>query len=174
MNTIDPTQFSLKPLTLDDGIEIYEMLQALPKDDNGFHNMFNGLTFEAFKQELVSRDKEARGIDLAEGKVPQGIYWFYVDDKPAGMVKIRHYLNEALRENGGHVGYALSPKFRGNGYGSKMLELAIAEARKLGIEDVLVVCNPDNLASKAVIFRNGGVLEKHSETDALYWISYNK
>lgn len=164
------TKFSLIQLKVNDGAEIYQMLQDLPKEEQGFHNMFNGLSFDEFKQELIKRDKESRGEDLSADKVPQSLYWFYVDGKPAGMVKIRHYLNDYLREHGGHIGYALVPRYRGNGYGSKMLELGLQEAKVLGIKDVLVVCNPENHASKAVIIKNGGRLEKETAEDALYWI----
>lgn len=162
--------FSLIPLTLDTNEEIYQMLQELPKEEEGFHNMFSGLDFTQFKQELIVREKEARGENLPDYKVPQSIYWFYIEEKPAGMVKLRHYLNDSLREHGGHIGYALIPQHRGKGYGNKMLELTLSEAKKLGIENVLLVCNPDNYASQAVIMKNGGKLEKKTETDALYWI----
>lgn len=170
MNNQNKREFSLHLLSLTDGREIYNMLQDLPENEQGFHNMFNGLSFDEFKRELVSREKESRGEDLSEGKVPQSLYWFYVDNEPAGIVKIRHYLNDSLRQNGGHIGYALSPKLRGKGYGNKMLELALLEAKNLGIEDVLVVCNPDNYSSKAVILKNGGQLEKETDEDVLYWI----
>jgi predicted acetyltransferase len=86
------------------------------------------------------------------------------------MVKLRHYLNDSLRQHGGHIGYALAPNHRGKGYGNKMLELALLEAKNLGIEEVLLVCNPGNLASRAVIIKNGGRLEQETAEDALYWI----
>jgi predicted acetyltransferase len=170
IDTQTEINFSLKQLSVDDGNDIYEMLQELPQTENGFHNMFNGLSFEEFKQELVKRDNESRNENILEGKVPKTTYWFYVENEPAGIVKIRHYLNDSLRENGGHIGYGLAPKFRGKGYSNKMLELTLLEAEKLGIKDVLLVCNPDNYASKSIIIKNGGVLEKETETDSLYWI----
>lgn len=163
-------QFSLVPLTLDANQDIYQMLQELPKDEQGFQNMFHGLSFDEFKRELTKREKESRGENLAEGRVPQSIYWFYLDNQPAGMVKIRHYLNDYLRENGGHIGYGLAPQYRGKGYGNKMLELALIESRNLGIAEALLTCNKDNEASKAVIIKNGGKLEKETESDAFYWI----
>lgn len=164
------TKFSLSLLNINDGEDIYQMLQDLPKEEEGFRNMFNSLNFDEYKQELIKREKESHDDNLVEGRVPQSIYWFYVDGKPAGMVKIRHYLNDSLRQNGGHIGYALAPEYRGKGYGNKILELALLEARNLGVDDILLVCNLDNAASKAVIIKNGGKLERETDKDSLFWI----
>jgi predicted acetyltransferase len=37
-----------------------------------------------------------------------------------------------------------------------LLELSLAETRKLGIDEVLVVCDSDNIASEKTIIKNGG------------------
>lgn len=163
-------QFSLLKLTTKVDENVYKMLQEIPKEENGFRNMFAKLSLEEFQEELVTREKESRGEDLPDYKVPQSIYWFYVDENPVGMVKLRHFLNDSLRENGGHIGYALTPRFRGKGYANKMLELALLEAKNLGINKVLLICEANNTASKAVIVNNGGALEKETENDAFYWV----
>lgn len=170
MNDDNKLQFSLVELTINDKEEIHQMLQQIPKEEQGFHNMFYGLNFEQFQDQLIVREQESRGENLPNYKVPQSIYWFYINESPAGMVKIRHYLNDSLREHGGHIGYALASKYRGKGYGNKMLHLALTEAKKLGIQEILLVCDPHNYASEAVITNNGGILEKKTDTEALYWI----
>ena len=50
---------------------------------------------------------------------------------------MRHYLNDALRSGGGHIGYGILEKYRGRGYATKCLELTIEKARELVAEDEL-------------------------------------
>lgn len=76
-----------------------------------------------------------------------------------GAVNIRHRLNEALLRSGGHIGDGVRPSERRKGIGTKMVALALAECRKLGITRVLMVCDSDNVASARTIMKNGGILE---------------
>ena len=89
-------------------------------------------------------------------------------------VNIRHYLNERLLRNGGHIGDGVRPLERGKGIGTAMVGLALEECRKLGIDRVLMVCDSDNVASAKTIIRNGGVMENEIEVDGFleqrYWI----
>ncbi len=39
----------IRKLTIDDGHDIYEMLQELPADENGFINSVHGKTFDEYK-----------------------------------------------------------------------------------------------------------------------------
>lgn len=50
----------------------------------------------------------------------------------------------------------MRPSSRGKGYGKEMLRLGLEEARKMGIQKVMLSCNEDNLASIGVIEANGG------------------
>ena len=150
----------LKKLSLDDGMDIYDMLQEIPKDENGFVNGCNGCAYDEFKQWLVRCDNLAKGIGLEDWKVPQNIYWLYIDEKPVGMGKLRHRLTEKLKEEGGHIGYVIAPSYRNCGYGKILLKLLIDEARKLGIECILLTINNNNAASMKVALANGGVTER--------------
>ncbi len=92
-----------------------------------------------------------------------------------GAVNIRHYLNERLLHSGGHIGDGIRPSERGKGYGTKMIALALEECDRLGIRDVLMCCNRDNVASARTIIKNGGVLENEVTTEdgtviQRYWI----
>ncbi|MEZ3473450.1 MAG: GNAT family N-acetyltransferase, partial [Lachnospiraceae bacterium] len=91
-----------------------------------------------------------------------------------GAVNIRHYLNEALLLNGGHIGDGVRPSERRKGIATKMISLALDECRKLGIPKVLMVCDKDNVGSAKSIQNNGGVLENEIVVDGVveqrYWI----
>ena len=92
-----------------------------------------------------------------------------------GAVNIRHYLNEALLLNGGHIGDGVRPSERRKGIATAMIALALQECKKLGIEKVLMVCDKENIASAKSILKNGGVLENEIVIDGTveqrYWIS---
>jgi len=80
------------------------------------------------------------------------------DDAAVGCLRLRARLTPALTDEGGHVGYDVRPSLRRRGYGTRLLQLGLAEAHARGIRPVLITCDADNLGSIAVIERNGGVL----------------
>jgi predicted acetyltransferase len=61
--------------------------------------------------------------------------------------------------SGGHIGFGVRPSERRNGYGAKMLALALEKCRELAIEKALVTCDAENIGSAKTIMKNGGVLE---------------
>ena len=96
-----------------------------------------------------------------------------------GAVNIRHYLNNQLLKNGGHIGDGVRPSERRKGYATEMIRLALEECKKIGIDRVLMVCYKDNIRSRKSIINNGGVLENElpaedGKIDQRYWISLNK
>lgn len=88
-----------------------------------------------------------------------------------GTIRIRHYLTDALRTYGGHIGYAIAPAYRRKGYAKLMLSEACKKAKELGIEQLLIDPHCDNIASRHVVESCGGVLEKENDHTASYWIS---
>lgn len=115
---------------------------------------------------------------VPEGFVPMTLY-LYVresDKKVAGIIQIRHYLNEFLEKYAGHIGYSVCPSERRKGYAARMLGLVLPECRKLGLDRVLVCCEKGNEGSRKTILKNGGVYESTvylKERDVLlerYWI----
>lgn len=116
-----------------------------------------------------------QGINLPKGYVPATEFWLVDGDKFIGRLSIRHQLNDYLTTFGGHIGYAIRPSERKKGYGSKALELGLLEAKKLGINKILITCNNTNIGSRKIIEKNGGVFEdeRPKEGEApirRYWI----
>ena len=125
--------------------------------------------FDNYMEHLEVKDDTGR-------RVPDSTF-FCLDeaqDRFVGAVNIRHYLNERLLLNGGHIGDGVRPLERRKGIGTTMVGLALEECRKLGIKRVLMVCDSDNVASAKTIIRNGGVMENEVEMDGFieqrYWI----
>ncbi len=161
----------LRQLSVDDGMDVYAMLQEIPKEENGFINNANGLSFAEYQQWLKSKHAAAEQLGLVNGwKVPSTTYWLYADGKPVGFGSVRHFLTDALRQSGGHIGYGIAPKYRGKGYGKKLLALLLKEAGRLGIDRALVTIHLDNAASRAVALANGGVITGQTDERILVWI----
>ena len=133
---------------------------------------------EGFEDFLAKIKEREEGTNLPEGRVPQTELWLVEDGKFIGWTKIRHKLNDALLEYGGHIGYAIRPSDRNKGYGTRILELALPFARSLGVQNVLLTCDDDNTGSVKIIEKSGGVLENTSRSPEgklkrRYWIKNN-
>ncbi len=76
-----------------------------------------------------------------------------------GVIQLRHELNEFLLHEGGHIGYAVHPDFRGRGLATEMLQQCLVQARAMNIQRLLITCDDDNIASEAVIRKCGGRYE---------------
>lgn len=162
----------LRELSINDGMEIYRLLQQIPMEENGYHNDANGLSQPAFVQWLIQKHDHALGKNLPEGWVPSTEYWFYVDGVPVGNIRLRHTLNEALRQSGGHIGYAIAPAYRRRGYGKLMLKAMLKEARETySLKQVMISAHIDNIPSHRIIESCGGQWEKEATNEAIYWIT---
>ena len=114
-----------------------------------------------------------------EGMVPDSTFFCLDEDRNimVGAVNIRHYLNEALLLNGGHIGDGVRPGERKKGYGTAIIGLALEECKKLGINKVLICCDKTNIGSAKTIINNGGVLENEIVVDNIteqrFWITFH-
>lgn len=103
--------------------------------------------------------------------VPVTELWFVDGSDYFGTVIIRHRLTPALAKEGGHVGYHVVPNHRRRGHATRMLAQAKPICRDLGLTNLLITCDTDNIGSRRVIEGNGGVLERIVDGVARYWVS---
>lgn len=151
----------IRKLSIDDGRDIYEMLQELPADENGFINSVKGKTFDEYKEWLKNSLRNSEQTGLVNGwKVPETTFWLFENNTPVGFGKVRHFLTEALLENGGNVGYAIRPSARNRGLGKKLLALLIDAGKEIGLSKALLTIRNHNIPSIHVALANGGVIEK--------------
>lgn len=94
-----------------------------------------------------------------------------------GMVNVRHYLNNYLLAQGGHIGDSVRKSKRNQGYGTEQIKLALKFCKDIGIDKVLITCYKDNIASRKSIVKNGGIKENEIVVDdgimERYWIDNN-
>jgi predicted acetyltransferase len=128
--------------------------------------------FAAWVARLREQSDESR--QLPPDRVHATYWWIVEDGNYLGAISLRHKLNDKLLQGGGHIGYGVRPSARGRGLASWALAQVLDRARALGIDQVLVTCDDDNVASARTIERNGGVLEDIRETwlgtTRRYWI----
>ena len=125
---------------------------------------------EEFREWLCKSAESAEKTEIEDGwRVPQAIYWLYLDGKPVGMGKLRYFLTDALRHSGGHIGYAIAPDARGKGCGTALLQGLLHEAALHGVTRALITVNNDNPASIRVAQKCGGVVERISGDHHYIW-----
>lgn len=136
-----------------------------------------------FKNDYHNFDYYLDNLELKEakdGRVPDSTFFALDINRNifVGAINIRHYLNEKLLLDGGHIGDGIRPSERRKGYATEMIRLGLEECKKLGIEKVLMVCDKDNIGSRKSIVNNGGILENEIEIDdeivQRYWINLSE
>lgn len=139
------------------GYEVLDCVRDIEPNNGFLNNEFNiqDDQLEDFLKRLVNH---AQGIDLPEGWVPYTTFWLFVDQKPVGISRLRHSLNDYLRNVGGHIGYAIRRTERGKGWGTQILKHTLEKAEKFAFKEVLLTCDSNNVASSNIIISNGGVL----------------
>jgi len=159
--------------------QLGEMIDEWKADQELNHT--NGSPWAIFKNDYRDFDNYLENLELkeaTENRVPDSVFFLLDEDRNRllGAVNIRHYLNDALLREGGHIGDGIRPTERRKGYATEMIRLALEECRKLGIDKVLMVCDKENIGSAKSIVKNGGVLENEfvnsdGETEQRYWIT---
>lgn len=117
-------------------------------------------------------------IPTEEGLVHATYWWIVEGDEMLGSITLRHRLNDFLLQVGGHIGSSVRPSARRRGLASWALGEVLGQARKQGLDRVLLTCAVDNTASARTIERNGGVLEDVRDTEIgrfrRYWIDLTR
>ena len=127
---------------------------------SGLERCAKDMSYEEWLDDVInSMDEEyAKGL----GRVPASTYFMVreEDNKIVGIVNIRHYLDNFLKNVGGHIGGSIRPTERGKGYSKIQLYLCLLECKKLGLDEVMIDCEKTNIKSERAIKSIGGVFER--------------
>ena len=159
----------LRKMNYKDAKEQWEYVTALPADENGLTNPYEGVSFEEYETTVLPElMMHEHPVNMPEWFVPETYYYLWDGQVLVGEYRIRHYLTEALKTGAGHIGYSIKKDFRGRGYGIKGLALVLDLARKIvPEEEIYLRVLKSNVPSFKAISKNGAYIAGEDETHYL-------
>ena len=149
-------EFELKQLSINNGVDEYNLLQTIDKTEYGFTNEVNGMSYDEYKNWLVIENDISQAKNLPENWVPQTTYFLYVDNKPVGIARIRHYSSDYLEKQGvGNFGYGIAKSYRGKGYGHILFQEVIKKCKYFGYSKICSFIYIENVVSNRIFIKNG-------------------
>jgi predicted acetyltransferase len=163
----------LRPFQLEDEQEALAAHSALHED--GFTFLLGYAEGMAWTDWILHTERTRAGVDVPPDRVRAALLAAEVDGELVGRVSVRFELNEWLAREGGHIGYGVLPAYRRQGYATEILRQAVELAHQEGVEQLLVICDEDNIGSVIVIERCGGTFEGSATSEEgmairRYWI----
>lgn len=130
-------------------------LEAYLNDKQNYYSALRDMVEETNgnTEKLISlQNARTKGEQLPDGWVPVTTLWMERAGEIIGEAVIRHELNSPLLERfAGHVTYYILPAFRGAGHAKILLRWIIDEARIIGIKDLRLHCDQENIASQKTL-----------------------
>lgn len=172
---VNPQQLVLRELNQDDEPAFLKWVAAWESEDPEWAT-FAWQPGMSHTEHLQKLDDQKSKSKIPANRVPSTMLYGFLGDQIVGRFSIRHELNEFLLHRGGHVGYAVSPRFRRQGIATEMFRQGMSFCRSLGITKLLITCNNDNEASWRIIENFGGSLEnkisdeESGEIVRRYWL----
>lgn len=115
-------------------------------------------TYDLKSDEIELRLEKTLPGDPVRGWVPS--YKFNIcspQGTKMGFCDLRVGYNQNLYY-AGNIGYTVYEEFRGHHYAAKACLLLFGLAKKHGMQEIIITCNPDNIASAKTCERVGGEL----------------
>ena len=172
-------KLELRPLRPDDAVSFKHAVAAFKHEVPSFQFAFDFDESVPFVDYLRTLEEWSLGKRLPDTFVPNTFLVGVVDGQIVGRLSLRHCLNDFLERIGGHIGYGVIPSCRQQGYATEMLKQALPICASLGIKKVLITCDIDNIGSRKVVERCGGIFENLTDDSQLevqkrrYWIDIN-
>jgi predicted acetyltransferase len=163
----------LRPLLLADEAQALQGHSELAIENYEYLKSYSeGLPWSEYLEVLKN---ESMGTDLKKSHVPTTFLIAENEGNLVGRASIRHELNDFLFRVRGHIGYQVRPSYRRQGFATEILKQSLTFIYELGVKEVLVTCDEDNVGSIKVIESQGGILENTVEFERIlkrrYWIT---
>ena len=178
-------KFYLEKPSIERKDEIIEYLDEFVKyesDINGsgsLDKIYEGYTFEQALERCLKMEDEKYAKSLGKCNGKTFLLIRKNDNRIIGTINVRWNLTPELLQFGGHIGYGIRPTERQKGYNKINLYLGLIEAKKIGLDKVMLDCSTTNLGSDKTIKALGGILERceidpwDNELTNVYWIDVN-
>lgn len=112
---------------------------------------------ETYIEFLKELELKKHGINNNE--IKEIFYYAYENNKIIGhgSIRLNSEIYNNVYEESGHIMYDVVPSKRNQGYGKVICEKLLEEENKLGLDNVIITCNINNLGSKKIIEKMGGI-----------------
>ena len=159
----------LRKMNYEDTIAQWEYVTALPTNENGLTNNYEGVSLEEYKNHVLPElMMHENPVNMPDWFVPETFYYLWDDGALIGEFRIRHHLTEALKTGAGHIGYSIKKEYRGKGYGTQGLRMTLDIARKIvPEEEIYLRVQKNNIASFRAISKNGAYIAGEDESHFL-------
>lgn len=179
-------KFYLETPSIERKDEIIDYINELVKyksDINGtgsLDKVLEGYTFEQALERCLNMQYEEYANKL--GRCPSKTFLLIRknDNRIVGTINVRWNLTDKMKQFGGNIGYGIRPTERRKGYNKINLYLGLIEAKKIGLDKVMLDCDVKNLGSSKTMEALGGKLER-TEIDpydgiltSVYWINVDE
>ena len=152
-------------------------------DTNGMGSLdkiLEGYTFEQALERCLNMPDEEYAKKLGRCQSKTFLLIRENDNRIIGTINVRWNLPEEMKRFGGNIGYGIRPTERRKGYNKINLYLGLIEAKKLGLDEVMLDCDVNNLGSSRTMQALGGILER-TEIDpydgiltSVYWFNVDE
>lgn len=123
-------------------------------------NILSGLTFEEVLTKCLNMKNEEYARSMHRAQTKAFLLIREDDNKLVGTISVRWNLPKEMISFGGNIGYSIRPTERRKGYNKINLYLGLLEAQKIGLSNIMLSCDVDNLGSSKTMEALGGKLEK--------------
>lgn len=164
----------LRKMNIEDAKQQWEYVTAMPADENGVTNPYEGVSFEDYMDKVLPElMMHENPVNMPDWFVPETYYYLWDGEVLVGEFRIRHYLTEVLKTGAGHFGYSIKKEYRGRGYATKGMTLTLELAREIvPEEEIYLRVLKSNTPSFKVICKNGAYVAGEDETH--YLLRVNK
>lgn len=159
------TEITLHEIQSDDCEKLNEYLSEYRRQCSNaptFDQNPDNLPFDEFFTRLVNL---SHGFSVPDGFAATKYYLICLNGEIIGQANISYEDNDFILNFKGHIGYSIAPWERGKGYAKQALKLLVCLAARMGVDPIILTCDPENEASRRVILSAGAHL---CDTDSRY------
>lgn len=141
-------------------IDYFNEFVLYNSDINGagfLDNILVGDTFEQALKKCLNMKDEKYAKEMGRCQSKTFLLIRENDNKMIGSINIRWNLTEEMKQFLGNIGYGIRPTERRKGYNKINLYLGLIEAQRLGLDEVILGCDVNNLGSEKTMQALGGV-----------------